>query len=435
MEKFVLLFATTVLGATAFASSEMELKRILLIGKTGSGKTSLVQMAHEHCRGGNYESERDFIVPLVVGDTNIGLPQDQVVSATHSQTKEMTVYRVFDPSLQMPVELVDTQGLFDTEGASLLEARKELSDYLAQNPVHGIALVIPGSDARVTQQIQDMLALLDGIFGDSRVKDNFLALVTFSSLANQNINLLLKEHVTDVSSKIFYFDNSCVVPGKPHDTQGNEFHSLIWKNHQRNFTAFLETLSQLKPLESLIFQERSKLLLEAEELIKEFHHIEKKIPELEREMATLAEDLNLIGAHHYKKWNCGHVGENLSINTTSTPVFGEKRQGGIGGMFGGTKTFISGYNTTHSCGRCGGLPAHHSHQEYVNLRGQGETLMASTLGETNQKKADFEQEKREELERIERIELRLHAINGELNGVGSKRDYILDLRQQLSLKS
>lgn len=220
-------------------------KRILLFGKTGVGKTTFIQMAYEHSRKSNYDSERNFIVPIIVGNQNIGLTStdSNEFTSVHSQTKDITTY-LMQHDNEVDIEFIDTQGLFDTEGISLNELGQKLSDYLAENAIHAICLVISASDARVTNQIQDMFQLLNQIFGDNSAKPNFFAIVTFSAMKNNNINILLNDYVINSENRIFYFDNSCVVPSDNTEI-GNEFGSMLWNQHKRNYDSFINAVLEL----------------------------------------------------------------------------------------------------------------------------------------------------------------------------------------------
>lgn len=423
-------------GVNDFASfaREDEVKRILLFGKTGAGKTSIIQMAHEHCRGAFYQSGREFIVPIVVGQKNIGLPQTMVNDATHSQTKDITSYREHNSEHQVFVELVDTQGLFDTDGISMLAAEKQLETYLAEHRINAVALVIPASDARITEQIKDMLSLLDRVFGDQKVLNHFVSLVTFSVMPNENIKSLLSGHIQNIGQKIFYFDNSCLLPPNPEQKIGGDYQTLVWDMHRKNFSSLIGAVKEMPALESTIFHERSKFLREAEELLRESHVTSQRILVLGTSLEKLNDDLQLIEQHGYKKWSCGYVGDNLSTSTHTTPIMGEKACGGPAGWFGGTKTFVSGYNTSTSCNNCGKSPGIHSADFYVNLRGQGETLKSHTMGQKSEEKASCELERNEKSKRLSLIEQRLQAINQALNETGSQRNYVEDLKHQLDFE-
>jgi hypothetical protein len=411
------------------------LKRILLVGKTGAGKTCFIQMAHEHCRKAKYNDKRDFIVPLMVGSTNIGLHQADCVDSTQSQTKEIKGYAEFDSERNVRLEFVDTQGLFDTQGVSLLDAQKQLAAYLAENPVNAIALVIPASDARITHQIEDMFRLLDGVFGDKRVRDHFLTFVTFSADRNENVELLVSEYISDPQKRVFYFDGSCVKPEDLKQTFGNDFRLIKWGYHAQNFNALLDVLVSLEPIESIVFRERAGLMREAESLISDSHHATNLIKILSQKITLLSEDIDLVMAHNYKKWSCDYVGETLCVNTTNTPVFAEKQQGGPAGWFGGTKTYLSHYNSTSVCTKCGGAPGSHSFDKYVNLRGQGETRMAATLAEREQQKEAACQQKSDGETAWQTKRERLQQINERLNATGQRRDYVADLEAQIDVGS
>lgn len=153
---------------------------------------------------------------------------------------------------------------------------------------------------------------------------------------------------------------------------------------------------------------------------------------MDTQISQMQEKMKLAEAHKYVKWSCGYIGPNIPVNTTNTPVFGTKAQGGIGGMFGGTKTFLSHYNTTYSCGNCGGTPSNHSSREMIKLGTDVESLFVQTYNDLKNSVNLMDHEIQENNKKYNEIDEALKQIDIHLNQLSSlKRNYVDDLKAQI----
>ena len=220
-------------------------KRILLLGKTGAGKSTLIQMFHEHARGHTYFSEREFLV------AGVG---DPTADQTQSQTKQFTPYRIKLEG-NKPIDLVDSPGIFDTSGQSMSDFERELTHYLDHHQVHGIAIVT-SSEVRDTTDVQEVRSLVQKLFGPN-ISDNMFLFSTHSYLPQTKAAHDLYSDLVPKAQHYFFFESSCLSRGdggidQPiHLTSSN-----CWQLHANEWQKFQQLTENLAPISSLGFQER-----------------------------------------------------------------------------------------------------------------------------------------------------------------------------------
>jgi hypothetical protein len=113
--KSLLIFSFVVLSAAPVFCHE-----ILFLGKTGVGKTTLVNVFYNHILGKDYGAGRDIIAPLLHEGKVLSVTVDQYKldnsgnADGHSQTDEVRSFVASGP--MGTVELWDTPGFIDTRG-------------------------------------------------------------------------------------------------------------------------------------------------------------------------------------------------------------------------------------------------------------------------------------------------------------------------------
>ncbi|XP_028328301.1 uncharacterized protein LOC114479060 [Gouania willdenowi] len=159
-----------------FGKENMRQKRtIMLLGATGSGKTTLINGMINHIVGVGWQDE----FRLIIGD--------KLKSQAHGQTSEVTVYKInHQDGFTVPFSLtiVDTPGFGDTRGIDrdreIIEQLRTLfsSDY-GVNEIDGICFVAQASLARLTATQIYVFDSVLSIFGKD-VAENILIMVTFA---------------------------------------------------------------------------------------------------------------------------------------------------------------------------------------------------------------------------------------------------------------
>ncbi len=106
--------------------TNVECKTILLMGATGSGKTTLINAMVNYILGVEWDDPFRFL--LIGEEGNSSLPNSQA----HSQTSKVTAYELhYQVGFRVPYSLiiVDTPGYGDTKG---LERDREITDSIEQ---------------------------------------------------------------------------------------------------------------------------------------------------------------------------------------------------------------------------------------------------------------------------------------------------------------
>ena len=168
--------------------SEQQIKiasdqKIILIGQTGAGKTTLINMMVNILGGVDYEGERKIAIPqdikissydrkqsktLSLG-CNIGqfkgLQSEVQANQSSSQTQMPSAYKILDKSTNIKLTLIDTPGLSDTEGNNDQQHIGNIPNYLkAIEGVNTICLVNTGSQSRLSNSLvwEERCRLLQG---------------------------------------------------------------------------------------------------------------------------------------------------------------------------------------------------------------------------------------------------------------------------------
>ena len=216
--------------------SEQQIKiasdhKILLIGQTGAGKTTLVNMMVNIQGGVKFEGERKIAIPqdikissydrkqsktLSLG-CNIGqfkgLQSEVQANQSSSQTQMPSVYKILDKSTNKQLTLIDTPGLSDTEGSKKDEQHINniLSYLISIGGVNTICLVHKASQARLSNSLALAITNIKEMFTKDCIK-NFIVCVTDCSDHSQVSCLDSLEDLGIPLDNIFCFQNDCLKP-------------------------------------------------------------------------------------------------------------------------------------------------------------------------------------------------------------------------------
>ncbi|XP_056310955.1 GTPase IMAP family member 4-like [Danio aesculapii] len=145
-------------------------KVILMLGETGTGKSTLINAMINYIMGIRWEHK------LWLEVTEI--PEDQ----TQSQTKVVTVYEVSAQSSPFLLTVIDTPGFGDTEG---FDKDRRVSEALQQlfrsddgiHEIHAICIVLNATDVRLHERKRYILDEILSLFGKD-IDKHILLLLT-----------------------------------------------------------------------------------------------------------------------------------------------------------------------------------------------------------------------------------------------------------------
>ena len=234
---------------------------ILLLGQTGCGKSSLLNLLH------NFEAVvqngiealkgevKDFVDPRFERNSN---------DRTVSQTAAATAYPVTLGPLHL--RIVDTPGFGDTRG---LEVDKEHATKIVNcikrlGALHAIALVISGREVRMTAQLNYVLGEICAILPKT-ARDNIFVIFTNTPsplYLNFEIKALseLVEHQVEKERQIFIenpyalWENHKKNKGNVNDQLAMNSLADAFKNAVDNVSKFLSEIAHMQRLNTHDFE-------------------------------------------------------------------------------------------------------------------------------------------------------------------------------------
>ncbi|XP_069073521.1 uncharacterized protein [Pleurodeles waltl] len=246
-------------------------KVIMLLGATGSGKTTLINGMTNYILGVKWED--DFRFKLIDEETNR--------SQAESQTSSITSYHlIHQEGFQVPhsLTIIDTPGFGETRGIDrdrfLVEQIREFfSTPGGVDHLDAVCFVVQSSLARLTPSQRYIFDSILSIFGKD-VADNILVLVTFAD--GQKPPVLEAIRVAEMPCPMdsgtpvhFKFNNSALFAyngcdESTEDTEEDEnFDKMFWKMGVNSLKNFFTALKKLETkslrLTKEVLEERKQL--------------------------------------------------------------------------------------------------------------------------------------------------------------------------------
>uniref|UniRef100_W5N8A3 Uncharacterized protein n=1 Tax=Lepisosteus oculatus TaxID=7918 RepID=W5N8A3_LEPOC len=231
---------------------KMTNRTIMLLGATGSGKTTLINGMINYILGVEWEDESRF--KLIHEETNR--------TQAESQTSEITAYQIhYIEGFRVPYSLtiVDTPGFGDTRGIGqdkivTQKIRDFFSDKNGIISLDAVCFVVQSALARLTHTQKYIFDSILSIFGKD-IADNIVVLVTFADGKSAPVLEAIREaDILCAKDKIynplhFKFNNSVLFAsnngGKGVSDQ-DDFDRMFWRMGSVGMTTFFTHLSTMQ---------------------------------------------------------------------------------------------------------------------------------------------------------------------------------------------
>ncbi|XP_063874936.1 uncharacterized protein LOC135108144 [Scylla paramamosain] len=314
-----------------------ESKVIMMVGETGSGKTTLINGLVNYVFGVDWNDS--FRFKMIVEDSR--------ANQAHSQTKDVTSYTLHhQDGFRMPYSLtiIDTPGFGDTKG---IKRDREIVEQLRKfftspgdlgiSHIDAIGFVVQASQARLSVGQKYVFDSILALFGKD-ISDNIFLLVTFAD--GQEPEVLNAVREAEIPHKhYFQFNNSALYS---QTNKNRKFGSLFWEMGCESFQTFLDKVLEVE----------SKSLLLTKDVLTERKRIEVYIKGIEKEIKvglsklnTLEKEKEMLRKHEHD------VDQNKNFSfEVEEDVFEKKEHDKYGFKYGGMRNCKTCKRTC--CHRC-----------------------------------------------------------------------------------
>uniref|UniRef100_A0A1I8J4Q8 Fibronectin type-III domain-containing protein n=1 Tax=Macrostomum lignano TaxID=282301 RepID=A0A1I8J4Q8_9PLAT len=272
--------------------SGIDEKVIMIVGETGSGKTTLINSMVNYIFGVKYEDPFRF---RIITD-----PKEKKLrtSQSMSQTQWVTSYTFHHrDGCQQPcsLTLVDTPGFGDTGG---IMNDKKIVDRIREffsspggiDHLDAVGFVVPSSVARLTPTQRYVFDSILSLFGKD-IGDNIYMLITFADANVPPVLESLKEARISYNLHIKFNNSAVFAKSQEMDQMSQMFNKMFWDMGMNSFQGFFSHLMKITAksltLTKDVLSERQRLQTHLIAIKAEIDQGLSKLNQLEREISVI----------------------------------------------------------------------------------------------------------------------------------------------------
>ncbi|XP_062712215.1 uncharacterized protein LOC134289771 [Aedes albopictus] len=237
---------------------------ILLLGETGSGKSTLINYLANYFLGGSLDDLKIAIPMKYHPQNKPGFPihsEQDISDKTKSKTEKCTLYNFMHNGKQYG--FIDVPGLSDTNGADKDIEHIENIMTTAENigSIAAIVLVINGTVSRVTANLKNAIDRMRCAVPDVLLS-NLVVVFTNCSEDTVNFELFVLKPLTIPEKNIFYMDNNALRVAKKDWNNNQEKKERLksqWKTSMEVIEQMMEQIDQFGSMASNAFGEMHEL--------------------------------------------------------------------------------------------------------------------------------------------------------------------------------
>ncbi|XP_035529183.1 uncharacterized protein LOC118336632 [Morone saxatilis] len=259
-------------------------KTVLLVGETGTGKSTMINALVNYAMGVKWEDKVWFKIV-----------QDEKRSQVHSQTSDVTVYEIFGfegEALDFSLTIIDTPGYGDTRGkAHDAVVRQKLFDLFRSDDgvqeINAVGLVLKATENRVHDRLIRIFDSVVSLFGKD-IEENIVALMTHSDgMPPKNaLQAILAANMkcakNEKKQPVHFLFNNCQREERNEDTEVPLENAL--RQTMRGMQRFSQFLGEAQPKKLKATVEVMKLRIQ---LTASIHNLQERIKSIEKSQVVI----------------------------------------------------------------------------------------------------------------------------------------------------